>query len=143
MHIYASIYLPFHTQEIATLMQYIEFIRKMAMYPRFEWRHYDEVFRRAREFDFRKWDDVLINQYFSAISGSKPVNRGVSEFRFGSQSTKPSAFGGQVPVGFCIPFHKYGECKRTTCKYLHKCFACKGSHSHSKCKAWQHGKKSD
>ena len=80
MHIYSSIYLPFHTKEIGALMQYIEFIKKMSVYPGFGWRHYDEVFRRARQFDYREWDDVLINQYFAAVSGPKPTNRFGSEF---------------------------------------------------------------
>ena len=135
MHTYASIYLPFHTDEIGPLMQYIEFIRKMALHPGFGWRHYDEVFRRARQFDFRKWDNVLINQYFSAVSASKPIAHGNSDFRQNTQSSKSSTSGKTIPNGFCIPFHKGAECKRVDCRYQHKCFVCKGSHSFAKCKA--------
>ena len=144
MHIYASIYLPFHTDEIGPLMQYIEFIRKMAFHPGFGWRHYDEVFRRARQFDFRKWDDVLINQYFAAVSTSKPNAQGTPDFRQKTQGqgSRSNSFGGQIPNGFCIAFHKGGECKRVDCRYQHNCFACKGSHSFAKCKASTSGKKS-
>ena len=145
MHVYAAIYLPAHLNEVAALLQYIEFIRKMSKYGGFGWRDYDEVFRRSRQYDQINWDTPLINQYIAAISNTPNSrfnfrsNQGPSQgFRNQQQNFRPNskssaAFSGKIPNGFCIGYHKYGECRSSNCKYSHRCFTCKGQHSQSRC----------
>ena len=67
MLIYASIYLSHHTGEVAPLLQYIEFLRKMAAHGH-GWRFYDEAFRRSKSSQNLKWDVPLINQYIAETS---------------------------------------------------------------------------
>lgn len=130
MLIYASIYLSHHTGEVAPLLQYIEFIRKMAAHGH-GWRFYDEAFRRSKSSQNLKWDVPLINQYIAALSGPSSNRQNKGTFRPFGGSQKSA----NVPNGFCFEYHKQGECSRQpNCRYLHKCFSCKGNHSFSKCR---------
>ena len=123
MHVYATIYLQANPAEVAALLKYIDFIRKMASRTSSQaWRVYDEVFRRSKPNTKYPWDKPLWSEYVAAmtmplVNSNKPHTN--SPFR-GSQ---------HIPKGSCVAFHtKFCRFPPGQCRYSHKCPKCAGNH---------------
>ena len=136
MHIYGSIYLKAHPNEVSPFFQYIEFVIKMARKIGFYWKQYDEAFRRARQHDFLPWGTVLVNQYMSCFAASVTGNTSRQNPRSDNGSFRKNTTKGEgfVPKSYCFTFHREGTCRKPNCSWDHSCFACKGNHSIIHCK---------
>ena len=138
MHIYGSVYLRAHPDEVSPFFQYMEFVIKMARKLGFFWKQYDEAFRRAREHENIPWGTVLVNQYVScfaaAMLGSNG-RQGGKDSRSDNSFRKTTRSGDTfVPKPYCFALHREGFCKKSNCNWDHSCFACKGNHSILHCK---------
>ena len=136
MHIYGSIYLRAHPDEIAPFFQYMEFVIKMSRKGGFYWKQYDEAFRRARQHDTLSWGMVLVNQYMACFTASVSGNSGREGTRSSENSFRKNASKGDIfiPKSYCFTLHRQGSCKKPNCQWDHSCFSCKGNHSILQCK---------
>ena len=138
MHIYGSIYLPAHQEEIAQYFKYLDFVTNMAKRSTgYAWRVYDETFRRARQFTDLPWDRPLINQYIGAISATTANSNTNTSGQRQNQTIKNQPFrtssGSIIPRGFCYGFNNQKGCSNNSCIYKHQCAVCSAQHSATKC----------
>ena len=142
MHIYGSIHLKAHLDEVAPVFQYMQFVIKMARELGFYRKQYDEAFRRARQHDFLPWGTVSVNQYMSCFASSFSGKTTQSQSTQSDNAYRKNTPNGDfVPKAYCFSLHKQGSCQKPNCQWDHTCYSCKGNHSILHCKKKKKKKK--
>ena len=124
--IFMTIYTGRHPSMTAPLLKYYDLIEQLAR-DNFNWRAYDEQFRKKRQLQPTRKPWHLIDQdlYIKSIVRSS-VPSSVSR-------PMPMPFRVRLPKGFCWAFDKKGKCETKDCKFKHLCCKCGAKHPSSKC----------
>ena len=138
---YMAIYIQKHPKHIAQMMTYAKTIRSM-MASNYDWRSYDETFRRRRELadnnnSASSWVELKLDAYLEAMK--KPGG----EFREAKRGARKSASvegRNLVPPSYCYDYHnRFSFCENHNCTYLHQCPTknCQGNHPIYMCRKTQ------
>ena len=120
------------------MLKYMSVVQKLSIGFGVEaWRHYDEIFRWAKQFDpTLQWGQTDLELYTEASlmaiksSVTKPFNPSTSArspFRGSTPPRRPNT---------CWPFQRQGRCVDPSCAYksTHQCYRCRGQHATFQCR---------
>ena len=121
-----TIYTRRHQSMTAPLLKYYDLIEQLA-HDNFNWRAYDEKFRKKRQLQptRKPWHLIDQNLYIKSIVQSS-VPRSVSRPML-------MPFRVRLPKRFCWAYDKRGKCETKDCKFKHVSCKCGAKHPSSKC----------
>ena len=139
--IYAAVYISKYKDEGPNILTYMWLLQDLA-YERpqtYAWRYYDELFRqvrsRAHTLSWQVIHQPLLARAKIAVEESARL-----AFRRSTKTQQITQQPSQTPAPskpmVCFEYNsRYNICKRTNCKYPHKCSRCSGSHPFHMCRA--------
>lgn len=134
MAIFMTVRVQKNPNEAASLVHYMERIRKMAKKNQ-DWAGYDEKFRRIRaanpnRYPWHKPNLELLYDFMTTTTVKyQPEKRAKQPFRAGSGEKEPPH-----DYSFCWKYHDGVYCKEEDCKFKHFCYVCEGKHEIFNCK---------
>ena len=135
-HVYMSVYLKGHPEELQSMLSYIELIRGAAKeHEGRAWAKYDQMFRSRKEADpTRPWD-MMDSQLWLQLfcRAAAPAQ----SYRAPEQTGSLKKLNQDHSA--CHYFNKARGCVRANCPYKHRCLHC-GSRDHSVMTCKQRGR---
>jgi len=134
--VYLTIYTKKYPSDISKLTSYMASV-KLLHSRGGDFLYYDQEFRYLRQIHNIPWDRVHSGLWLEcrdARTNFKPTRGKNNSFRPQS-STYTSNNRVKVPYGFCFAYHTKGNCTKSNCTYLHRCFInnCNSVHPSFKC----------
>ena len=127
---FISIYLEKYPDHLKPLMTYGKTIRSM-MGNKYNWRKYDELFRRRRQFNTnlnkkgKSWTELKIDLYLESMSKPETQQGQQQGAPFQQQ---PKHRENKVPPGYCYQYHDRFQYCTKDCTYKHFCPECYRMH---------------
>ena len=125
---YMSVYLtqPANLPCATKMLKYIEAVRGLAQEGA-DWRSYDQVFRSLRYRAGWAWDPINWELWLKASPTKADLLQSpVSPFSCKGRARPPTASP-------CFAFNRGDMCNKNTCRWMHKCRVCGGSHPSIRC----------
>ncbi|MES9883961.1 MAG: hypothetical protein ABW185_24190 [Sedimenticola sp.] len=121
--IFTAIFIKKHPSMASELLEYMSIIREAESRSSgsFAWRLYDENFRMRQAVKPQSWAKINPDLWLRTMTNA---GNATPDLRLSSYNRRPT--------GLCLDYNNKG-CFFRSCKYTHRCTACKGDHPEPKC----------